>query len=400
MGNIVYKYIDIKLVEPIVADGDGGLPIIHMGMTDSSEDRDGDTIDASGWDFSTFMGDASKRQGANPVVLWSHNAHLGEARPAVGQVSEIYQKDGMWVAKILFDDLDDFAMQLYNKYKRGFLRASSVGFLPQEYTYRTDENGHFKGIDFRRQQLLELSLVNVPAHPKALSIAAGNKGFKDGRDILVEKFLEEQKDEWTTAYINDLPNGAFAAVEPAYKNGDTDNKNARHLPHHDKNGDIDMPHLRNAMARMNQIQPVTDSISTEDLRAMARKNLAVHEDMMGSEEDSMDITQMKELLEEMLKPIEEKLEVKQVKEDDDTATVYQKIAEDIKELQSQIDEIKTKLAEKEQAETEAKSQEEEAAELADILKEAIGVYKEERLEAGKKLIKETLEETFGELPKK
>jgi hypothetical protein len=46
--------------------------------------------------------------------------------------------------------------------------------------------------------------------------------------------------EWTTAYINDLPDSAFAC---------TDAK-GRHYPHHDASGKVDMAHLRNAMSRM------------------------------------------------------------------------------------------------------------------------------------------------------
>ena len=79
--------------------------------------------------------------------------------------------------------------------------------------------------------------------------------------------------KWTTKYINSLPNSSFAAIEPDYLNGKTDDKNARHLPYKDKNGKVDLPHLRNARARMNQIKPVTKSISTEALRAKAKRVL-------------------------------------------------------------------------------------------------------------------------------
>jgi hypothetical protein len=80
--------------------------------------------------------------------------------------------------------------------------------------------------------------------------------------------------QWTRKYINNLPDSCFAVVEPAYKSGKSDNKNARHLPYKDAGGKIDLDHLRNALARMNQIQPVTDSITTEELRAKAKKVLA------------------------------------------------------------------------------------------------------------------------------
>jgi hypothetical protein len=79
--------------------------------------------------------------------------------------------------------------------------------------------------------------------------------------------------EWTAAYINDLPNSSFAVTEPAYLDGKTEDKRCRHLPFKDKDGTVDLPHLRNALARMNQIEPVTDSISAADLRAKAEKVL-------------------------------------------------------------------------------------------------------------------------------
>ena len=46
--------------------------------------------------------------------------------------------------------------------------------------------------------------------------------------------------EWTSAYINDLPDSAFACIDAK----------GRHYPHHDASGKLDMPHLRNAMSRM------------------------------------------------------------------------------------------------------------------------------------------------------
>ena len=79
--------------------------------------------------------------------------------------------------------------------------------------------------------------------------------------------------KWDRAYINSLPNSSFAVIEPDYLSGKTDNKNARHLPYKDSSGKVDLPHLRNALARVNQIKPVTKSISASELRAKAKKVL-------------------------------------------------------------------------------------------------------------------------------
>jgi len=71
-----------------------------------------------------------------------------------------------------------------------------------------------------------------------------------------------QAAEWTTAYINSLPDSAFAYVESCY--GDTsDDKNLRHLPYKDKNDKIDLPHLRNALSRVSQIKMSCDADKTK-----------------------------------------------------------------------------------------------------------------------------------------
>ena len=89
--------------------------------------------------------------------------------------------------------------------------------------------------------------------------------------------------EWDTAFINNLPDAAFAAIEPAYLRGETKDKRCRHLPHHkpnvrdpDENSTVDAPHLRNALARCGQIKPVTNSISARELRERARRHIERH----------------------------------------------------------------------------------------------------------------------------
>lgn len=59
--------------------------------------------------------------------------------------------------------------------------------------------------------------------------------------------------EWTNAQINDLPDSSFAYVESGGKkdsSGRTVPRTLRNLPYKDASGKIDLPHLRNAMARV------------------------------------------------------------------------------------------------------------------------------------------------------
>jgi hypothetical protein len=64
----------------------------------------------------------------------------------------------------------------------------------------------------------------------------------------------EIKTAWTAAYIDDLPDSAFLFVEDGKKDADgkTTPRTLRHLPYKDASGAVDLPHLRNALARLPQ----------------------------------------------------------------------------------------------------------------------------------------------------
>ena len=60
---------------------------------------------------------------------------------------------------------------------------------------------------------------------------------------------------WDTAYINNLPDSSFAYIESGgTKDGDgkTVPRSLRHFPYKDDSGAVDLPHLRNALARAPQ----------------------------------------------------------------------------------------------------------------------------------------------------
>ena len=63
---------------------------------------------------------------------------------------------------------------------------------------------------------------------------------------------------WSSSYITALPDSAFACIDSS----------GRHYPHHDINGKIDLPHLRNALSRLGQSD--TTSCGAAHLRAHAK----------------------------------------------------------------------------------------------------------------------------------
>lgn len=71
-------------------------------------------------------------------------------------------------------------------------------------------------------------------------------------EIFVES-LDAQKEfaVWTTAYVDSLPDSSFAWVSPDGK---------RHLPYKDKNGNVDLAHVRNMLARVNQVSGIPPAV--------------------------------------------------------------------------------------------------------------------------------------------
>lgn len=142
------------------------------------------------------------------------------------------------------------------------------------------------------------------------------------------EFAEEDKEleegaKWTTKFINSLPNSSFAVIEPAYLEGKTDNKNARHLPFKDASGKVDLPHLRNALARVNQIKPVTDSITAEELQKKALAKLNKYRKMLKTASEELEAVQ-KEIETEEAQVVNEKTTttvVYDVTRNDETGTM-------------------------------------------------------------------------------
>ncbi len=87
--------------------------------------------------------------------------------------------------------------------------------------------------------------------------------------------------QWSTSYINDLPDSAFLLILPGGEkdeDGKTTPRELRKLPYKDKDGKVDLPHLRNAISRANQVQDAQDNrlpaSKVEEIRERARGILA------------------------------------------------------------------------------------------------------------------------------
>jgi len=97
----------------------------------------------------------------NPVVLWNHNKD-GSPDDVLGRVVEIV-KTAAAVEVVVEFDTHAKAQEVLRKVRAGFLRAVSVGFIPQQDRKNSDGT-----IDVLRWEICELSIVPVPSNRQAL----------------------------------------------------------------------------------------------------------------------------------------------------------------------------------------------------------------------------------------
>lgn len=193
------------------------------------------------------------------------------------------KKAEKWIGKVLnFKFLEETGEVLGDLYVYDLIEAIKFKLASPDFGISAKVAGREQNKSMMDFVFKNFSYVTDPA----VKLAYINNSDEVGIDMLVEMLRE-----WDTAYINDLPDSSFAVIETDYKEGKIDNKQARHLPYKDKNGSIDLPHLRNALARVNQIKPVGTIDAQADLikRALevlepaAEKYLKKYEENKGGE---------------------------------------------------------------------------------------------------------------------
>ena len=147
-----------------------------------SVDRYGDVV-AQNWDLSAYE--------RNPIVLLNHNANslpIGKGAVSV--------KDGQLMIEVEFDKDDEMAQRVERKARNGFLNAVSVGFnpieavqrskLPKDHPAYTERGGNY----FSKSELLEVSIVTIPANSEATTLSAKNISQIDRltvRDLIAQE---------------------------------------------------------------------------------------------------------------------------------------------------------------------------------------------------------------------
>src|SRR3990170_211845 len=166
--------------------------------------------------------------GREHLINYDHGADAAKGGIAAGVILDIEpREDGVYYKVKFHDDaLEE-------------IRSGKWRYLSPEFDdwVNPDSGEVFEDMPF------DLALTNTP--------------FFKGMPPLNFSEVFDQKDfkELGSAQKNDLPDSAFLYIEPGGKRdneGRTTPRSFRHLPVKEAEGSIDLPHLRNAIARLSQ----------------------------------------------------------------------------------------------------------------------------------------------------
>lgn len=148
-------------IAEVKAEGEKDEDPIVFAISSSVVDRANDTVDVNGWELSNYQ--------KNPVVLWAHDGY----QPPIGKALSLWTEEQKLKSRATFTpkDLNPFGHMVGRMVRGGFLNAVSVGFAPLEYKVaddRDDGDSWWAPLDFTKQELLEYSVVPIPANPEAL----------------------------------------------------------------------------------------------------------------------------------------------------------------------------------------------------------------------------------------
>lgn len=144
------------IVHKTVASNGDGLEFV---LSDDTVDRYGDIVDPDGWDLRNFK--------KNPIALFGHSSSF-----PIGTWENVRVENKKLIAKLKFAAKGTSARidELISLVEQGVLRAVSVGFRPID-SDPIDPKQPWGAQRYKKQELLETSLVSVPANPAAVALA-------------------------------------------------------------------------------------------------------------------------------------------------------------------------------------------------------------------------------------
>lgn len=175
---------------------DGSRRMTFVIRSGAAADRNGYRTNPKGWHTDNYL--------RNPVVLWAHD----QTSLPLGRCTRLWTEGEQLKGEVEFTPEGElrFNDSVFNLLRGGFLNAVSAGWSPIDYEFVDLEDGGWE-IAFSEQELMEFSIVPIPADPGALRQAA-DAGIDVGPvRAWAQKLLGEPR------YIITAPDAVAASVE-------------------------------------------------------------------------------------------------------------------------------------------------------------------------------------------
>jgi HK97 family phage major capsid protein/HK97 family phage prohead protease len=156
-----------------------GADPLEFVLSDDSVDRMGDIVEQDGWELANF-----KR---NPIALFGHSSNF-----PIGTWQDVEINGSQLRGRLeLMPAVSERLREIHAAITAGVLRAVSVGFRPIDM--EPLEDSKMGGLRFTKQELVECSLVSVPANPNALSVARAIGISREGQRLIFGGLAEHDQ---------------------------------------------------------------------------------------------------------------------------------------------------------------------------------------------------------------
>jgi HK97 family phage prohead protease len=172
-------------------------------------DRGGDVVKIKGMDLRDYK--------KNPVIMWSHR----HDDPPIGKAVSMTKSGDELKMKVQFATPEEygFADTIYKLVKGGYIKATSIGIIPDYESMEYPESKNKKAARriINKSSLFELSIVPIPMNQDALATGKSlSKAIEDGviDDLeLTEYNLMSKDTETTTEPETDIKDADTVIVE-------------------------------------------------------------------------------------------------------------------------------------------------------------------------------------------
>ena len=186
--------------------------------SDSTRDSAGTVLNQKGWDLRRFN--------ANGIIGYQHKVYGGwddtdNPDNVIGK-GFAYVEDDKLMVDVEFEpaEINPLAEKIYQKILFGSLKAVSVGFLPlgrgawgkgDEAIGEKNETYYYAG-----QELLEVSVVNIPANPNALKKSFIAEAQEEEQRRIREEAITEDTTAIDEGTVSTHPEDNSAATRAAF----------------------------------------------------------------------------------------------------------------------------------------------------------------------------------------